>query len=475
MVFGYGIRRLRLLKQTMALIVMIMIIGSIKGEQDIRPVQATDILAKIKAGSDVACSNCIVEGDLNISTLNLSIIYSQINIKNCSIKGDVNFSNVKFKKPVKAENVNFNKFVSFNGTQFDSFASFENDTFKRQVNFRNVAFFNDAWFNRAIFVEKADFEATNFIGFTSFNSVQFYGDAIFNKAQFGSYANFVNVFFKKHSYFDNSKFQNITYFTNSKFLGISNFNGTHFNKFIFCDEVQFSDDANFLNSQFDDANFINSWFQKRVDFGNTIFNESAKFNGVRFDNDAYFRSTKFGNYFYLDGAQVKGDLVANWDSINNKLRCDRPVYMKLLRYFRDIEDKRAEDECYYDYRFFRLFGVIDSYESRSDWDTLSDLIWWISCGFGVKPFNTIGLSILLILSFSTIYKIFDVPLINQSNKVSIEQAFFFSASIFVKWLPHKDWTFSSKKRWRYAVLIEVILGMILFILFVVTMGHVLVH
>jgi uncharacterized protein YjbI with pentapeptide repeats len=477
---------IKLHNRIIIILVLILVIGPATGKQDFRVIEAEEILNLIIHNRDIVYNNSIINGDLNICAINLSknaqgksVIYSKINIENCLINGMTDLHNTVFKGPFKAANTKFSKYASFNESQFDSFAIFQGSEFMG-VNYSNTYFADDASFSRSKFLNASTFNEINISGMAFFSDAQFFGTANFRDANFRWYSFFDNAVFEENSNFEGSEFNNVTFFANSTFLGDSNFNGTHFNEFVHWNSAKFSRTAHFTSANFVGANFGQSHFLENANFQNTFFNESARFYDVRFDKDANFRSTHFKDYFFLYGAYINGNLIVNWDSLEDKLRCDRPVYMKLIKYFREIEDKEAEDNCYYDYRFFRLFGLIEDYNSRDYWDTIVDLFWWISCGFGVRPFNVFVISIILILIFAIIYNRSDVLLLTNSPKNSIknvtfEEAFFFSASMFFKWLPSKEWSYSGKKLWRYMVLLEVLSGMLLLILFVVTLSHVLVQ
>jgi uncharacterized protein YjbI with pentapeptide repeats len=179
---------------------------------DQRPViPASEILAKIERGEDVEYDGVIVEGDLDISGLDLpteyvertknekrqgltdkqKLISSKITIINSDIGGKVKFSNTRFQELI---NFNRSKFTSaytdFRGVKFGGDAHFELAEFTGSyVNLEGAEFCGDANFGGAELDKIVIFWGAKFTGgavcfrgakfaFVSFESAKFTAEDI---------------------------------------------------------------------------------------------------------------------------------------------------------------------------------------------------------------------------------------------------------------------------------------------------------
>ncbi len=105
-----------------------------------KDVQAADVLNHLEKGDDVNLTNCHIFGELNVSkikletdpSLHLSIIKSNIIIKNSIFENKLDFSNVQL-----------NNTISFNETIFYDSANFHSATFNNTTDFSGAKF-NDA-------------------------------------------------------------------------------------------------------------------------------------------------------------------------------------------------------------------------------------------------------------------------------------------------------------------------------------------
>jgi hypothetical protein len=88
--------------------------------------------------------------------------------------------------------------------------------------------------------------------------------------------------------------------------------------------------------------------------------------GTEFINKLYFNDVKF----------VK--LLIVWDFINDKLVCDGPTYLLLIKNFKEMEQFEDADNCYYQYR------DVTRKERHDVWGKILDYISWLSCGYGVR-------------------------------------------------------------------------------------------
>ena len=379
-----------------------------------RPViQASEILAKIERGEPVEYDGVIVEGDLDISELDLptehvdrtepefrsglsevlKVVRSQITITNSEIRGKVNFSNARVQEP-----------INFSLTKFTG---------------RNADFMG------------AEFSGNAYFGISKFTG----GDTNFGRAKFtGGSADFMGAEFGGNAYFWDAEFGGNAYFWDAEFGGNASFS-----------DAEFGGDTNFRRAKFTGRH---AYFWE-AEFGGDAYFEEAEFGG-----GAYFESAKFtGGYAYFEGA--KFDVVLNidnikfnrlyitWESIKDRLIYSGPVYLALIKNFKVIERFNDADDCYYAYRkesqtqkkwyseknrlidflirgynwisttikrISEYFGWINNYPPftwihRFNWSKLLDCLGFVSCGYGVRIQPIILWVLGSVLGFTLLYKL----------------------------------------------------------------------
>jgi hypothetical protein len=197
-----------------------------------RVVQASEILEKIQKGEPVECDNVIIEGDLNLSELDLptqhierteaqkkwvfpnlvlpdeaKLVVSSIKITNTKIDGMLNFANIIIQQP-----------FLLNGSQLSGNDSFEGTIFNGDVNFVGAMFSGNAYFEHARFNRDADFFGATFNSFAAFWYTTFNGRAGFGKAMFNGDTNFEGATFDKNAAFWGTTFSgDFLIFRNAKF------------------------------------------------------------------------------------------------------------------------------------------------------------------------------------------------------------------------------------------------------------------
>jgi hypothetical protein len=210
-----------------------------EGTQDIqgfREVPACEILAKIEKGEPVEYDHVIIEGDLDIGTLNLPkycdkpIITSQILITNSQMKGKLNFQNAILEKQAFFDYTYFSGYCCFLGVQFKKGALFRKTKFCDGAVFNEAKFDFQGNFDEAEFLTGAVFLKTQFNSDVLFNRALFIWDADFTASQFNGDAHFWGTQFRKHAVFDNAKFNKSAYFWKSAYFGYyAQFFETQFN------------------------------------------------------------------------------------------------------------------------------------------------------------------------------------------------------------------------------------------------------
>jgi uncharacterized protein YjbI with pentapeptide repeats len=184
---------------------------------DQRPViQAREILAKIERSEDVEYDGVIVEGDLDLSGLELptehlhrkdlqkviglsderKVVGSQITITNSKILGNIDFSNTYFKENITFTGSEFVKKAEFWDVGFGSIANFDETKFSGEYTTFLLSEFNAfADFSGANFIEEASFNGANFAENADFIGCYFGGDAEFRRCQFCQDVSFKNTTF----------------------------------------------------------------------------------------------------------------------------------------------------------------------------------------------------------------------------------------------------------------------------------------
>ncbi len=321
-------------------------------------VNATDVLERIEKGLPVNLDNVIIDGDLDVSNLNLPIIaiersYSEtawggisenlwvisapIRITNSVINGSVSFNNALFRDTVEFDSTIFNDNVEFRGNILDGETRFIGTQFKRFTSFICTKFNNNVtYFVNATFLHNADFRETKFNGHGSFGIAKFRGVVLFSDAEFNETA-----------FFQNAKFDGKAIFERCRFNGSADFS-----------LAEFGDDAEFVDSSFNSSIYLYKMIFKR--------------------------------------------LAVKWSSISDGLETDSSTYLSLINNFKVLGQFEDADNCYYQYRKWiqnkRNWGF-----NRDGLYKFIDNISCISFGYGVRPGNAIILSIELIIILGVLY------------------------------------------------------------------------
>ena len=303
-----------------------------QGAPDSRVViQASEILAKIENGEPVEYDGVIVEGDLDLSGLDLptehverteleikylhlseeaKVVKSSISITNSEIRGNTNFNNAIFREQVNFENTKFTGDAGFLRSNFSGYANFREAQFSG-----GAAYFGEAQFSGgAAYFGEAQFSG----GDAYFGEAQFSGgDAYFGEAQFsGGDANFLGANFSGDADFERAQFSSDVDFTGAQVRGDANFSGAQVIGYANFMGAQFSRYVDFFrekilaseilgnikpgepieyNSVIIEGDLdLSQRTLKTVRFNNTVFWGSVTFEGTNFTEDAWFQGANFG-------------------------------------------------------------------------------------------------------------------------------------------------------------------------------------
>lgn len=318
------------------------------GLDDSKIISSKEIMDRIERNQPLNYSNVVILGDIDLKKItarNLTLITIPIKIQGATINGNVDFDNVILGGTVDFKRTKFSGLASFNKTQFLKGADFE------EAKFDKSAFFLGSQFN-----DSASFMATQFNRSVNFLEAKFRGEkAEFTRARFVGSANFASARF----YVETEKF------FESKFLGTA----------IFWD-AEFNGPSDFWGAQFEDY----------VDFRFAKLAKSSDFTGAKFEGEVNLNGIEFES------------IIIEWSSLKGRTICNGPIYINLIKNFKELEQFDDADDCYYDYRDWkrttRAWG----------WSKVFDYFAWLSCGYGIRWQYPVLSGILIVVLFGIYYE-----------------------------------------------------------------------
>lgn len=437
-------------------------------------VQASVILAAIEQGEPVDYDGVIVEGDLDLSGLDLptehvewptglpvyfeetehgfvigridlsvaylKLVNSSINITNSEIRGNVMLGNSIFQEQVCFENSNFTGDAWFSGSNFSENANFWGAKFSGGNASFMYAYFSDgdAIFSHAKFSGgDADFSNAKFSGGDAdFSGAEFSGGyADFSRTEFsgGNASFFVAKFFGDYAHFGSATFSGgDAEFWGAEFSGDTNFKEVRFNgsEAIFV-ETRFNDTADFEEVQFD----------KEAYFNDAQFNGTTDFTSIWFKEDAFFENATFRGELFLTKARYN-KLFIRWYNLEGGLAYDDTAYLTLLNNFKELGYFEDYDCCYFEYRKIKrsqpwlLVGDLEETLIRKPIDWFLQ----VTYGYGTKPLNALFFSLGIIIGFGAFWRLIglgrpdealDEYILADAEHDSILEVLAFSATVFL--------------------------------------------
>jgi hypothetical protein len=486
-------------------VLVILLLSTVAQATEYREVKAEEILKQIENGEEVNYTDCYIVGELNTSKMkletipnpsfyrllnggcddilerfyykglneNYSIIKSNITIKNSIFENDVNFSNILFTNSVDFSDANFSNDADFWGANFSSDADFSSANFCSDANFSCANFCSDANFSCANFDSDAYFLITNFDSGADFWQVDFNSGAGFSRANFSSDANFVQANFDSDAYFFQVDFNSNAYFMDANFDSDANFWGANFSSDANFWDVDFSSDADFTNANFDsDVSFLIANFDSDACFSSVNFSSDVDFTNANFDSDADFSDANFSNDADFWGANFNSDAKFKGPETPDNIKTDGKSCEVFREYYESETRYEDADTIYYNYR--KLCQDNKDLISFSKW---SDIISWITCGYGLKPLRIfwpgvfiIGVFALLYWRGSGIYRSSDAT--EKKSNVSGWDAVYFSINTFTT-LGSADWY--PRDNFRKLVTLEGLCGWIFLGIFMATLANILIR
>lgn len=276
------------------------------------------------------------------------------------------------------------------------------------------------------------------------------GDVFFDRSSFSHLVDFDGTVFTKAANFSDSHFQEDAGFSESQFQGEANFSRAHFGT-----------EANFSRARFNDADFGRARFDKNLNLSN------AKIYTLRL-SDAIFAD---GSNIYFKDFNFNR-IVVRWNSIRDHLPFNGSVYLTLIKNFRNLEQFKDEDNCYYQYRKEKQA------RTKKIFPRLVDGLVWLSCGYGVRPSHTVLLSVVIMVIFTGIFwassalQFSAATASHHAGSISLYDALYFSSMMFLGRNPQN---LSIVEGYEYLTVVETLLGWLLMALFLVTLSKVMLR
>ncbi len=452
---------------------------------------AGDIMAKIRSGEQLNYDNITVTGPLDLSGLD-GPVSQPVTIINSRFLGSANFEGVSFNEPLDLRGTAFQENVSFAKVRFLGDAKFAGAILQGQADFRD-----------AVFNGLASFTSVRFYNDTSFGNVQFDGDSIFLESDFARDVDFNFAKFTRLGYFQDAHFENVS-FLETEFGGHATFLNAEFHGNATFAATRFGSDVVFRAARFlEGSTFGLSSFGGLADFANVDFKETAFFGGVKFADLAYFVNAQFDKGLILEDARLYSmqldnvtfgedaridldgadftKLVVRWNAIKDRMVYNGAAYLALVKNYKSLEWFDDADDCYYQYR--RIGQEMEPW----GWAKISDIVSWISCGYGVRVSYTAFCCLLTILIFGLVFwagkgmnkfEIIGLELpgnqgMRPSQRVSLTDALYFSIAMFTtSQAPVNTYPVGF---YRHLAMLEGILGWFFLGLFVVVLSGVLIR
>lgn len=461
----------------------------------IAPIQETvaseDIVSQLMSGEPIRYDNVTITSSLVLGELQGSLP-QPVRITNSIFQGPVGFSAASFDEPLDLQGSVFRDNVDFVGCRFIGGARFSDVVFEGQADLRNTYFGGQASFLSARFSEDASFGNSQFAGDAVFLNSSFARDVDFDFAQFQRLASFANARFVNVSFLE-AQFGGHTTFLNARFQGNSAFAATRFAGSVVFRGASFLLGSTFGLSSFGGlADFTNVYFNRTAYFGGVKFTDLAYFINARFDRDLNMEDSRLYN-MRLDNVSFQENskinlnnsdftkLEVRWGVIRDRLVYNGAAYLALVRNYKSLEWFEDADDCYYQYR------RIGQDQTPWGWGKISDLIAWLSCGYGVRVSYTVFWCLFTILFFGVVFwagkgmNKFEIvgmelpgdPSLKPSARVSFTDALYFSIAMFTtSQAPVNTYPVGV---YRHLAMAEGILGWFFLGLFVVVLSGVLIR
>ncbi|HUU26953.1 MAG TPA: potassium channel family protein [archaeon] len=479
----------------------------IEAKSKVDTINANDLIDKIDKGhfystfsyiSDnvnyfIRCNiinNHFVIGSFKIDIKNEKIFNSPIRFNNTVFNDNFLIDNCYINNYFLIDSCLFNKAFGISNTNFKNICGISNSKFLGDVNFNNVTFSEDmvlerdslknaTFFNKVVFNKRVGFQYSVFGARSRFYFIEINRSVRFDSTYFKEEAIFKTIYFKDYSIFDYATFKNVS-FQNTDFFGKLDFNYINIDNAFF-GGVRFYNICYFRNnSMLKTLELDDCIFDKTVDFKDTYFPDSIIINNIHF-----------------------GRMLVNWNQLINKIQPNMKdtlhfedysrIYIPFINNFKNIGQYEDEDDCYYKLKNIEKDFSLKSINSNpKTWFRPFFLILFkITCGYGVRPYNVLKCSIFIILFFTFLYyplgpilerkkdKYLDYTF-NYDFRTKLQRfydAFYFSVSKFTTvgygdWYPSQEFFMICNFkiiRFRSIAILEGFIGWFLMALFIISL------
>ncbi len=367
--------------------------------------------------------------------------------------------------------VSFAGETDFRETKFDGLAAFAGSEFEKDASFGNALFGGEAVFPRSLFKGDVDFDFAHFSKQVTFQGALFSRDSSFTRAQFDDSAVFRDAQFRGNASFAVTRFDSESFFGSAEFLGNCTFGLASFAGISEFTKINFSGMAIFLGAKFSD----NTYFTD-TRFDRDFVLQGSRIYSMQLDNVTFGRQSRLD----LKDADFSR-FIARWDAIRDHLEFNGAAYLALVKSYKNLEWFDDADDCYFQYR--RISQDLEPW----GWTKLSDIISWLSCGYGVRVSYTVFWCLFTILLFGLIFwagkgmSKFEIegvelpgnPFLRPGQRGSLTDALYFSIAMFTtSQAPVNTYPVGF---YRHLAMLEGILGWFFLGLFVVVLSGVLIR
>lgn len=378
-------------------------------------------------------------------------ILTKANFRLTQFDSSADFSTMLFKVRADFRDTKFQKIANFVNTEFYNQASFRFAYFEDSVIFSSVNFDSLADFLSVQFRESVDFRNTRFQHTADFLSAKFFKKADFRDSIFNGLADFKDSHFHSIACFRNANFFNQINFGSSRFDSLADFWATEFHRIADFKYTEFHDLVDFRYAKIkEDFKFNSTIFFNQIDFRGTSFIDSSE---VDFSLATILDTVFIGNYNSIDiqrydfqrallktkgkityTTNIEGELTNSqlnypgakiilFGPVDLKIQLEKFEFLELHKFlnyytkkdiisqlknnsFRDNKFKKEHFELDYLLELSTMYQKVSV--NYDEYSIINPIRWWkflyyITMGFGYRPFRLIYWILIVLLGFAVFY------------------------------------------------------------------------
>lgn len=261
-------------------------------ERASKAVAARQVLTAIKQGQAIDLSGVVIQGDLRLDDLPMTVMPKGLDVESAGTTGDirvvsgaVTIVNSVVRGAIRHQSAQgllvFSGPVDLQGTTFEQPVDLSRSLFARPVTLSRAMFLGESYFVQARFLGELFAEQTAFGPHTRFHRTKFHGPVTFQQSGFSGLAEFLEVEFRRDANLSRTYFKLGTGFSGSRFHGLADFSEALFDREAFFTFTLFDGDAFFRRATFRrTADFDDARFGARDDFSKVLFEGESKFARV---------------------------------------------------------------------------------------------------------------------------------------------------------------------------------------------------